>query len=198
MNSNIIITQDMITKCAGFASASVNSSADQYARRNQYNVKKIEKDIKVGKIGEECVYNYLVEKFPTLTKPDHNIYSKENKSWDTDLKDLDSDIRISVKTQDIEASYSWGESWVFQGNFNSKVKTDYDKEVFENKNPNHYVAFVLLNVPKRVAIIKAIVKIDWLHENDLFKLMQKQSLQGNKSAVYFEDLEKYSDQLFQL
>jgi hypothetical protein len=198
MNSKIIITQDMITKCSAFAAASVSSSSDQYARRNQFNVNKIEKDIKIGKIGEECVYLSLSESNYNLTKPDHEIYSKENKSWDTDLKDLNSDVRISVKTQDIEQSYAYGESWVFQGNFNSKVKTDYDKEVFLNKNPNHYAAFVLLNVPKRIATIKAIVKIDWLLDNSLFKPMQKQSLQGNKSAVYFDDLEKYSDELFQL
>jgi len=60
------------------------------------------------------------------------------------------------------------------------------------------VAFVALNVPKRFGIIKALVKVQWLHDKKLFKEMKKQSLRGNKVAVYYEDLEKYSEELWQL
>lgn len=189
------ITEDLNNKCIAFAKASVNSSADKYARRNQYDVEKIVKDIRNGKLGEEGVYEILFEQYPNLSKPDHNIYDKANKSWAPDLKDP-SGIVVAVKSQDIESALNFGESWVFQ--FNEGKNYDCDTGIFKEKNDNHYVAFVALNVSKRFGTIKAIVKVQWLHDKKLFKEMKKQSLRGNKVAVYFEDLQKYENELWQL
>lgn len=190
-----VISEDILNKCKDFAKNSVNTSADKYAKRNQYDIEKIEKDIRNGKVGEEAVYGQLVSSYPELSLPDHNIYEKKDKSWDPDLKDSKSEIRIAVKSQDIDSAINFGESWVFQfGN----GKYDCDAGVFKETDPNHYVAFVSLNVPKRIGTIKAIVKIQWLHDNKLFKEMQKESLRGNKVAVYYDDLEKYPNDLWQL
>jgi len=190
------ISTDIYTKCTAFAKSSVASSSEKYARRNQFDVEKIVKDIRNGKIGEEGVYSLMLDKFPKLSTPDHNIYDKKNKSWDPDLKDEESNIRIAVKSQDFESAITFGESWVFQ--FGNGGKYDCDTGVFKDIDDNHYVAFVALNTPKRCGEIKALVKISWLHDKKLFKEMQKQSLRGNKVAVYFEDLEKYPEELFQL
>jgi len=92
------ITEDLNNKCVTFAKASVNSSADKYARRQQYDVEKIVKDIRNGKLGEEGVYELLSADYPNLSKPDHNIYDKKDKSWAPDLKDP-SGIRVAVKSQ---------------------------------------------------------------------------------------------------
>lgn len=190
------ISPDIYTKCTSFAKSSVSSSSDKYARRNQFDVEKIIKDIRNGKLGEEGVHALLLEKFPQLTAPDHNIYDKINKSWDPDLKDEESNIRVAVKSQDFESASSFGESWVFQ--YRAGAKYDCDTGIFGTVDSTHYVAFVALNVPKRIGEIKAIVKVKWLHDNNLFKEMKKASLKGNKLAVYFEDLENFSDELFQL
>lgn len=191
-----IISEDMNKKCMAFAKASVSSSADKYARRQQFDVEKIMKDIRNGKLGEEGVYEKISQQYPQLSKPDHQIYAKKDKSWDPDLKDEASSIRIAVKSQDIESALSFEESWVFQ--YGNGGKYDCDTGVFKDIDPNHYVAFVSLNVPKRTGTIKAMVKIQWLHDKKLFKEMKKQSLRGNKVAVYYEDLEKFPNELYQL
>lgn len=190
------ITEDMNNKCLAFAKASVSSSSDKYARRQQFDVEKIIKDIRNGKVGEEGVYEKYSALYPNLSKPDHNIYDKKDKSWSPDLIDSESGIHLAVKSQDIESALAFEESWVFQ--YGNGGKYDCDTGVFKEVDPNHYVAFVALNVPKRFGIIKAVVKVQWLHDKKLFKEMKKQSLRGNKVAVYYEDLEKYSNELYQL
>jgi hypothetical protein len=194
--SETIISPEIYEKCVQFAKASVHSSADKYARRNQFDVEKIVKDIRNGKIAEEITRAACLAKLPNLSEPDYNIYDKKNKSWDPDLKDSDSGIRIAVKSQDIQSAIHFGDSWVFQ--YNNGKNYDCDKEIFKLYNDKNYVSFVSLNIPKRYGIIKAIVKVNWLHDKKLFKEMKKQNLQSNKVAVYLEDLEKFSNDLFQL
>lgn len=101
---------------------------------------------------------------------------------------------MAVKGQDISSNLFFGESWVFQ--YNKGRDFDCDKEIFKETNDN-YVSFVSLNIPRRLAEIKAVVKVKWLHENNMFKEMQQDYLKSNKVAVYFEDLIKHSD-LFQI
>lgn len=197
MSNEFIISPEIYEKCVNFAKASVGTSTDKYARRNQFDIEKIVKDIRNGKIAEEITRQACLEKLPQLSQPDYNIYDKKDKSWDPDLKDLASNIRIAVKSQDIDSDINFGTSWVFQ--YNNGKSYDCDKEIFGLGNKdNQYVSFVSLNTPKRKAIIRAIVKVSWLHDNKLFKEMQKASLRGNKLAVYYEDLEKFQDQLWQL
>lgn len=196
IDPNFIISEDILTKCLTFAKSSVNTSSDKYARRHQFDVEKIVKDIRNGKVGEEAVYAKVSSLYPDLSKPDHQIYSKKDKSWSPDLIDSTSGMHLAVKSQDIESAINFGESWVFQ--YGNGGQYDCDTGVFKTNDPNHYVAFVGLNVPKRKGSIRAIVKVQWLHDKKLFKEMKKQSLRGNKVAVYYEDLEKYQEELWQL
>lgn len=195
LNYKYIISDDMFARCEQFAKDSVSTSADKYARRNQFDVEKIKKDIRNGKLGEQGTHNVLLEHFPNLSEPDYKIYSKKDKSWDPDLSDP-SGLRVAVKSQDIDSAINYGESWVFQHRPNKTY--DCDLGIFKENNDNHYVAFNSLNVPKRIGFIKAIVKVSWLHEKSLFKEMKIPHLRGNKVAVYFSDLELYKDELWQL
>jgi hypothetical protein len=194
LKDKYIITEETLDSCAKFATASVQSSIDKYKRRNQFNVEKIIKDIKVGKLGEECVYDLVSKTYPTLSKPDYNIYDKKDKSWLPDLKT--NEFFLAVKTQNIDSAIAYGESWVFQYNFGKNY--DCDKGIFKSEDDNHYVAFVAMNVPKRFANIRAIVKVSWLHKNKLFKEMKKENLRGNKLAIYYNDLEQFENELWQL
>jgi len=196
IDPKFIISEDINNKCLAFAKASVSSSSDKYARRQQFDVEKIMKDIKIGKIGEEGVYEKVSILYPELSKPDHQIYSKKDKSWSPDLIDSESGLHLAVKSQGIESALAFEDSWVFQ--YNDGKNYDCDKGVFKEVNDKHYVAFTSINVPKRIGEIRAIVKIQWLHDKKLFKEMKKQSLRGNKVAVYMDDLEQYGDQLWQL
>ena len=203
IDPKFIISEETLSKCKKFGLDSVNSSIDKYADRHGFDlndssaveraINKFSKDICIGKIGEEIVYQKYIKSIPDLKSPDYNIYSVKNKSWSPDLKA--NNLSIAVKSQDIQSKIDNEESWVFQ--IGSKGK-DSDKEIFNSDNDNSYVALVSLNIPKRLAEIKAVVKLSWIHSNKLFEPMRIERLQSNKVAVYYEKLEKYSDQLWQL
>lgn len=192
--TTLTLTPEMIAKASEFAKNSVATNADRYAGRNQFNVLKIEKDIMIGKLGEETVYQLLSPKFPDLENPDYQIYAPGDKSWSPDL--LGKNYKLAVKSQDIMQSYSYGESFVFQNRVGSNY--DVDKEIFGSNIDNNYVAFVLVNVPRKIATLRAIVKVSWLHEKNLFQPMRLARLQNNKQAVYFDQLEKFGNELWQL
>ena len=198
MNKKFTISEDCLNKAKQFAINSVGTSTDKYARRNQNNVERIIDQIKEGKVAEEIAYTFLSQKFNNIKKPDYEIYEKGQKSWDSDLKDLDSKLKFAVKGQESKSAFLYGKSWVFQKNANSSLY-DVDKEIFsDKKDPNNFVCFVYLNIPKRVALVESIVKVDWLHEKNLFKPMQVQQLQSNKLAVYHDDLLEFQEEIFQI
>lgn len=187
------ITPEMYQKCWQFAEDCLKTNANRYAKRNQFDLEKIKKDICIGKLGELGVYQIYNQKFPQLSYPDFQIYESYQKSWDSDLKDPT--FKLAVKTQSIESEIAFGSSWVFQ--FNNGKNYDCDKEVFKEVDPNHFVTFVTVNLPKKSGIIKATLKIEDLHKKSLFKEMKKANLRGNKVAVYYEDLLLLNEELFQ-
>ena len=111
MNLRYTVSDEMYAKCEKFAQDSVLTSADKYARRNQSNIEKIKKDIRNGKIGEYGTHSVLLGKLPNLSEPDISIFDKTQKSWAPDLNSP-SGIRVAVKSQDIESSINYGDSWV--------------------------------------------------------------------------------------
>lgn len=203
-NSKFILTPEILCKCEKFARDSAPSNMSALSRRGQSNPEAIIRQIKTGKSGEVCVHEVVSKDYPDLSLPDFNVYEKKDKSWSPDLQDLATGFRLGVKSQEMESALQYYESWVFQ--FNDGKKFDCDTEVFGNElDPNHYVTFVLVNTPKKVAQIRAIVKVQWLHNKELFQPMalQKFKSTNNKLAVYYDHPEynsliKYPDELWQL
>lgn len=184
--------QEELDICKKF-SESVDTS--HYSKRGQNNEQKRQKDTLVGKLGEFAVYQCLKNKVANITAPDVQIYTAKQKSWDFDIKG--DGINLHVKTQDIEQGEKYGVSWIFQ--YGNGKNQHYDKEIFDNLTPNQYVAFVSLSLKDSLAIIRAVVKLEFLHDRKLFGLPKLEHLQkANKKAVYLKDIERYSDQLFQL
>lgn len=175
-------TEEEIKKCKEF-SEKINT--DYYSNRNQSNNEKRKKDQLIGKLGELLSYNYLNDKLENLSYPDFNIYEKNKKSWDFDLKS--SNHNIHVKSQDIEQGLKYGESWLFQTS-GSKFK-GYDKEIFDRISQNQYICFCIINLKENIGEIKSIVSLDYIHENNLFKYPKLEHLKlNNKLAVYFNDV----------
>lgn len=190
-----IITDDMIQKCTDFAEKSVSTSADKYARRNQFNVEKIKKDILIGKIGEQGAWNILSKVYADLSSPDYAIYDKKQKKYNPDMIDSSTGIKVACKTQDFQSSMLYGDSWVFQNN----GSYDTDKEIFKKDlDSNNLVTFISTNFAKKTGEIRSIVKVDWLKQHNMFKPMKLKHLQNNKVAVYLEDLQKFSAEMFQI
>ena len=160
-----------------------------YSNRNQFNKEKRIKDQVVGKMGEFAIFSTLKPKFQDISEPDLNIYPPNKKTWDFDLKAQNPHIlNMHVKSQTLESGNRYGVSWIFQNT---------DKEIFNSSKKNQYVGFVSVNNDTSSCFIRAIVKLEHLHENKLFKMPKLQKLQeSNKLAVYFDDLKKFD--LFQL
>ncbi len=185
-------TKEELDACKLF-SESVDTS--YYSSRFQFNEQKRQKDALIGKLGEVATYHSLKDKISNLTIPDFKIYSAKEKSWDFDLKG--SEGNFHVKTQDVEQGEKYGVSWIFQ--YGNGKNQHYDKEIFDKVTPNQYVTFVSLSLKDNFAIIRAILKLEFLHERKLFGLPKLEHLQkANKKAVYLKDIERYSEQLFQL
>ena len=185
-------SQEELDICKKF-SESVDTS--HYSKRGQNNEQKRQKDALVGKLGEFAVYHSLKDKVPKIIKPDVQIYTAKQKSWDFDLKG--DSVNLHVKTQDVEQGEKYGVSWIFQ--YGNGKNQNYDKEIFDKITPNQYIAFVSLSLKENFAIIRAITKLEFLHDKKLFGLPKLEYLQqANKKAVYLKDIERYSDQLFQL
>lgn len=190
---------DLIEQCQSFAKTSLPTSVDQYARRGQDPSKYYRQVIQLtnGKLGEELAHASYLPYYPALTRPDYKIYSKKDKSWEPDLLDATSGIRIAVKTKDQRDAEQWGASWIFE-------KTD--RKIFgdklDNKNldPNQYVCLVVVDLIGKKGELKACVKLQWLHDNDLFSKPDRDYL-GTKLTVRLENVEKVisnSQNLWQL
>lgn len=188
----IKFTQPEIEQVLDFAN---KIDTSHYAKRSQFDNEKRKQDQIVGKLGEIAVFNTLKAKYDTLSSPDFNIYEKSKKSWDFDLKA--NNINLHVKSQNLVQSKKYGQSWIFQkGN---GVNRNYDKEIFDKISPNQYVSFVLVDLDKYEAEIKAIVTLDFLHKKDMFKPPVLEKLRiANKMAVYYNDIKEFPNLLWSL
>jgi hypothetical protein len=187
-------TKEEYDACELFSQA-VDTS--HYAKRSQNNESKRIKDALIGKLGEVAAYHYLKDKIDGLSTPDFNIYEAKNKSWDFDLKA--EGFNIHVKTQDNDIGEKYGTSWIFQ--YGNGKNSHYDKEIFDVTSPNQYVVFVslFLNGKDSVANIRAVTRLEFLHQKKMFSLPKLERLQfANKKAVYLKDLEKYPEDMFHL
>ena len=178
---SIIFTEKQINTCIDFAN-SINTS--YYASRSQINDDKRKNDQLIGKLGEIATYEILKYKLPNLTYPDFKIYEAKGKSWAFDL--MTTDVNLHVKSQSAESGKRYGISWIFQST---------DKEIFGRVTPNQYISFVTINLQIKQAIIRAIVKLDFLHDNNLFDYPKLDYLKtNNKRAVYLDSLQKFTNE----
>lgn len=189
----------LVQQCKQFAQDSLGSSVDQYARRGQDPSKYYRMIIQLtnGKLGEELDYNTFVAYYPNLTKPDYQIYEKKDKSWEEDLIDTTANIRLAVKTKDKIDADRWGPSWIFE-------KTD--RKIFgtklDNKNldQNQFVCLNVVDQQNKKGQVLACVKLQWIHDNNLFEKPDRDYL-GTKLTVRYDSMLKIiksQEELWQL
>ena len=184
-------------KCRQFAVDSLDSSADEYARRGQEDPGRKIIQTTNGKLVELQAFSAYQPRFSDLTPPDFEIYQKKDKSWTPDLISKLYDIRIAVKAKFDEDAERWGPSWIFE-------KTD--RKIFgskldaKNLDPHQYVCMGIVDPICREVWLKACVKLQWLHDNNLFTKPDRDYL-GTKLTVRLENMEKVisnPDELWQL
>jgi hypothetical protein len=176
----IKLSYEDYAKCDDFAN-NVNTSF--YATRNQFSAEKRILDSKIGKLGELTSYYALKEIYKDISYPDFKIYKAREKSWDYDMKS--SLYNFHIKTQDINKSKLYGESWIFQLE---------DKHVFKEYKDNDYVVFVQLDLKNKIGEIRNIVSVKSLHDLKLFKKPVLAKL-ASKAAVYYEDIKTIKNEL---
>lgn len=178
----IKLTPEDAAKCYEFAS---KIDTGFYATRGQLNNTKRIRDQFCGKIGELAAYRYFQSKGIELSQPDFEIYGRNKKSWDYDMKG--DGINLHCKSQLVEQGNRYGISYIFENT---------DKHIFKEYSANDYVCFVSVNLEKKEAEIRAVVKLQDLHDKKLFALPKLAYLR-TKAAVYYDDLKKsLKDNLF--
>ncbi len=186
------ISKEIKDICKEFADNSVGTSAGYYNNRNQSNPFVIKNQIYTGKIGEFAAHLYLKDFLPNITAPDCNIYTSKNKSFDTDLKS--EDMRFHIKSQSKKSATQYGSSWTFQnGSKKTGAKGHIDTEVFGSDTTFQFVCFVQVDDSSSIANVLAIVPLEVLHQNKLFKDPVLEKLKGIKQVVYYDDLKAYED-----
>lgn len=112
MINEYYVGSDILTICEAFANRVVETNKDEYARRKQSDLAKIKNDIVIGKLAEWGVYFIYLERGRYLNTPDMQIYPKETKSFDPDLRwGL---YNLHIKSQTYESAERYGDSWIFQ------------------------------------------------------------------------------------
>ena len=182
----IQLSKYYINKCWQFAEESVDSSLNHYRARNQNARRnKIIQDICVGKMGELAVYFYLERLEPS--KPDFQIYTRANKSFDPDLLTAKRSLRIHCKSQSLESSESYGKSWILQFSGNGSGHKD---KLFKQRSNEDYIALTNVDLHNGEVKVLGVYKINDLFENDLVKLPKLKWLERTKRAIYFTDIKE--------
>jgi len=158
-----------------------SSGYSEYAHRNQDNLRIIQDQILVGKMGELIAYFLLKPYWENLTYPDFKIYTAKQKSWAADMKN--GDIDIHIKTQDTESARRFGDSWTFNlGNIDKPG----GKDAIYKDDARGYVAFVTVDKKNRSGVLRAIVPILALKKHNLFQMPKSNKLWKTKEVVYVD------------
>lgn len=165
------VSEEIKAKCKQFAIDSCGTSKDEYARRNQNDMTKIQRDIYWGKIAEYMVYNYLVGRGYSVNEPDCAIYHGYRKSYDADLTITKEDSVIDLHVKSHVKNKNFPVSWMFQKNDPLLIK----------KEKKDYLCLVVIGEGEPFMYLRAI--------NDVaFGQPKKMSLRKTKACLYMEGI----------
>jgi hypothetical protein len=173
----IVIEPSLMAKAKSFAkqvTPTVGSPGNGYKDTNQLNLRKIENDHFVSKVGEEAVRIVFEKCNRQVQGPDYQIYAEKQKSWDSDLY-IDG-VGLAVKSQATSLAKKFGLSWTFQAGI-------YRKDPILNK-PDAWVCFVEFNETTRECKVYPPYQIKELK----FGEPKLEKLKGTKKVVYAENL----------
>lgn len=169
------LSYDIFIMCEAFADRVIETNKDEYARRKQSNLVKIKNDILIGKLAEWGVYFIYLCRGRYLNTPDMQVYPKEHKSFDPDLRWGLYNLHIKSQTQ--ESFMRYGDSWIFQAKDPLfEFSNDYDIVIGCRVSIDDFDrgAFVEIMLERQFKQIK-------FGETKLSKFS------GNKKAIYLKD-----------
>lgn len=142
-------------------------------------------DLVVGALSEIAAHRYLWNNGIECTEPDFAIYSNKNKSYDADLvapfDKAPYEHYFHIKGQSIaQANKPWANSWLLQKN----------DPIVQNTDKNHFLICTVVDPELLEVEILGKVKLNLLHDHKLFKKPVIKTLQENKVAIYWSDIEE--------
>jgi hypothetical protein len=176
-----------------------SQSVSYYAKKRNVREEKAKNDIFLGKKAEYFTRSALIEHygFPYINI-DLEVRQGRKKGWNTDLpfKAVDDslpDIHVkscSKKTLDFCKDYSW----TFQNKNNDKKGgTD---TILDTSGKQELIALVYIEEPySATGVIKAILPFDIIKK--MLKPPLKPTLKNLKKCLYYKDLIKKEDKLWQ-
>jgi len=173
----VAIDSSLVVKAKNFArqvTPTIGLSGSGYRDTNQFNLRKIENDHFVSKVGEEAVRIIFEQSGRQVQGPDYQIYNGKQKSWDSDLY-IDG-LGLAVKTQATALAKKFGLSWTFQAG-------SYRKDPILNKL-DAWVCFVEFNEATGQCRVFPPYQINEL----TFGEPKLEKLKGSKKVVYAESL----------
>lgn len=167
-------------RCEKFANQQLDTSQDQYRRRNQSNPTRIVKQIADGKMGELLACAHMKRLGFECTDPDFAIYTARFKSFDADL--ISGDTHVHVKSQNRKSADKYGTSWVFQAGGQGVGHVDPCVKKGES-----WCIFVVVDHETHSAEIHG--PLDMVKVRPHFKDPKLQHLVGIKKCIYLEDID---------
>jgi hypothetical protein len=175
LETEYYLSSDILTMCEAFADRVIESNKDEYARRKQSDLVKIKKDIVTGKLAEWGVYFIYLSRGRYLNTPDMQIYPKEHKSFDPDLRwGL---YNLHIKSQTLESFMRYGDSWIFQAK----------DPLFEFSNGYDIVVGCRVSIDdfERGALVE--IMLEKQFKQIKFGETKLSKFYGNKKAIYLKD-----------
>ena len=165
-------------------------NAKIYAKRNQKNTKKINRDMVIGLSFElGSAYPYLCEQFGNDNVEEPYVYDgtngkKEQFSHNADIV-VFGDLNFHCKCIDPEVARTYGYGWLFEKNYLDK------NEEKLRKSEKDFVVFGSLDLNNRTSDILVIQRFGELFENDMFEVPVMRYLRDGKRVVkYSKFIEK--------
>lgn len=174
------VWEEKYEQCKDFANKQLDTSRDQYRRRNQSNPERIIKQISDGKMGELLAYDHMKLLGFDCTEPDFAIYTARFKSFDADL--ISGDTHVHVKTQCQSSAAKYGTSWVFQAGGRGFGHSD--PCISEGKS---WCIFVIIDHERCSGNIYG--PLDMCKVRPHFKDPKLKQLIGIKKCIYLEDIQ---------
>ena len=173
--SEYYLGSDIVTMCEAFAERVIETNKDEYARRKQSDLTKIKNDIVIGKLAEWGVYFIYLKRGRYLNTPDMQVYPKEHKSYDPDLRwGL---YNLHIKSQTYQSFVRYGDSWIFQAK----------DPLFEFSNEYDIVIGCRVSIDdfENGALVE--IMLEKQFRNLKFGETKLSKFYGNKKAIYLKD-----------
>lgn len=175
----VILSHSLLLSTKANAEKRAKECLSRYKKRGQHSYHKIVHDIFVGECGENAVAIMMNNKGVLCTPPQTDVLNVSDKTWNDLIlfhPRTHNQIRVSVKTQDINQSKKFGLSWVFQ------VAINEDPTLYDS---NHRMALCLWEETTQTVFVRSGPPMKSVR--GLLKPMKIDRF-TNKKALYFSDI----------